>query len=60
MADKNPIISPYAYCSWNPILFFDPDGKEKLIYYNVNKPQQSSFNGGGANTRCQHGSQTLA
>ena len=26
MADKYPSISPYAYCSWNPVKLVDPDG----------------------------------
>ncbi len=28
--DKYPSISPYAYCAWNPILFIDPNGEEKV------------------------------
>ena len=27
MMDKYPSISPYAYCNWNPVIFFDPDGQ---------------------------------
>lgn len=27
MMDKYPSISPYAYCSWNPIKLVDPDGR---------------------------------
>ena len=27
LADKYPNISPYAYCTWNPVKFVDPDGK---------------------------------
>ena len=41
MADKYPNISPYAYCSWNPVKLVDPDGMDwyqntetKQIYYN--------------------------
>ena len=28
LADKYPSISPYAYCSWNPVKLVDPDGRE--------------------------------
>ncbi len=28
MIDKYPNISPYAYCSWNPVVVFDPDGRD--------------------------------
>ena len=28
MADKYPNISPYHYCSWNPINILDPNGKD--------------------------------
>ncbi len=58
MTDKYPNTSPYVYCSWNPILFVDPDGKEKLIYYNTNTPKQSSFKGVGANIRFQNAMST--
>ena len=37
MADKYPSISPYAYCSWNPMRLVDPDGKETLETDIVNK-----------------------
>ncbi len=30
LADKYPNISPYAYCSWNPIKYVDPDGNRPL------------------------------
>ncbi len=33
MMDKYPNISPYAYCSWNPVLFIDPNGREKVISF---------------------------
>ena len=33
LADKYPHLSPYAYCSNNPILYVDPDGKEKVISF---------------------------
>lgn len=29
MADKYPNVSSYAYCTWNPIVFIDPDGQRK-------------------------------
>ena len=31
LMDKYPSISPYAYCSWNPLKYVDPDGKEKIV-----------------------------
>lgn len=31
LLDKYPDINPYAYCSWNPVKYVDPDGKEKII-----------------------------
>jgi len=34
MADKNPSISPYNYCHWNPLKLIDADGKED---YEVNR-----------------------
>ena len=34
LTDKYPNISPYAYCSWNPVKFVDPDGK-KVVYNDV-------------------------
>ncbi len=33
MMDKYPGISPYAYCEWNPVLFVDPNGKEKVVSF---------------------------
>jgi hypothetical protein len=27
LSDKFPGVSPYAYCNWNPIRCFDPDGR---------------------------------
>ena len=30
LADKYPNISPYAYCTWNPVKFVDPDGNFPL------------------------------
>ena len=31
LADKNPNISPYAYCGWNPINAIDPDGRFPIV-----------------------------
>ncbi len=28
LSDKYPSISPYAYCSWNPVKYVDPDGRD--------------------------------
>ncbi len=45
LADKYPHLSPYAYCSNNPILYVDPDGKEKVISFkaeNKNKEQTNA------------------
>ena len=33
LCEKYPSISPYAYCAGNPILYKDPDGKEKLMAF---------------------------
>ena len=30
-ADKYPGINPHAYCTWNPVKLFDPDGMELWI-----------------------------
>ena len=32
LADKYPNISPYAYCSWNPVKFVDPDGRIVQVF----------------------------
>ena len=31
LLDKYPHISPYAYCSWNPINRIDPDGQDAIL-----------------------------
>ena len=31
LADKYPGISPYAYCSWNPVKLVDPDGESPIF-----------------------------
>ena len=33
MAEKYYPISPHAYCAGNPVLIFDMDGRELVIYY---------------------------
>ena len=30
MAEKYYYLSPYAFCNNNPVIFVDPDGREKL------------------------------
>ena len=35
LADKYPSISPYSYCGWNPVIFYDPNGEEKVISLNT-------------------------
>ena len=35
MADKYPNLSPFAYCSWNPIKLVDPDGMANNPVYDI-------------------------
>ena len=37
LSDKDPGISSYAYCGWNPIKYIDPDGREKHIFLSKNE-----------------------
>jgi RHS repeat-associated protein len=47
LADKYPNISPYAYCSWNPINAIDPDGREEWeLDANTGKFQNIGNKGG--------------
>ena len=32
LADKYPNVSPYAYCTWNPVVYVDPNGMSKTWY----------------------------
>ena len=45
LADKYPHLSPYAYCANNPILYVDPDGKEKVISFMVKNKNKEQING---------------
>lgn len=36
LSEKNYSFSPYVYVDNNPMLYIDPNGKEKLIFFNIN------------------------
>ena len=46
LLDKYPEISPYAYCSWNPMRYVDKDGRDS-IYFNdqSNRPLDNGIPG---------------
>ena len=50
MADKYPNISPYAYCSNNPIILIDPDGQ----YPSIPEPQKTIANAITASAELAH------
>ncbi len=39
LADKYPNLNPYAYCAWNPLIIYDPDGR----YVNVINNEDGTF-----------------
>ena len=50
-ADKYPGISPYAYCTWNPVRLVDPDGRDIWILidnYRVKWSKNGLFNEDGS------------
>ena len=51
LADKYPSISPYAYCSNNPIILIDPDGQHPSIP----DPKKSIANAVTASAELAHG-----
>jgi hypothetical protein len=53
LLDKYPYISPYAYCTWNPVKYIDPDGRdwyeaEDGTAFLWKKSNDASFNIDGA------------
>ena len=51
MSDKYPSISPYAYCTWNPIKLVDPDGREIDDYFSKDGKYLGSDNAPTHNIR---------
>ena len=47
LADKYPSISPYAYCTWNPVKLVDPDGMDTIVSINTKKPTRTRITGRG-------------
>ena len=43
LSDKYPHISPYAYCSWNPINFVDQDGRKVFFAQGVSDSFKQDF-----------------
>ena len=43
LAVKYFSVSPYAYCANNPVLYVDPDGREKLIFFNKEKDKDKTL-----------------
>ena len=46
MADKYPNISPYAYCTWNPVKLVDPDGRDVWEVSEDGHVKRTGDNGG--------------
>ena len=43
LLDNDPGISSYAYCRWNPMMFIDPDGKEKIGFFRNDQRAEKDF-----------------
>ncbi|MBP5515433.1 MAG: hypothetical protein J6X86_00645 [Bacteroidales bacterium] len=60
MADKYPSISPYAYCSWNPVKLVDPDGQDVWSVSEDGTIQKTSNDGGTMKQTVKYSNGTVA
>jgi RHS repeat-associated protein len=43
LAEKYPNVGSYVYCSNNPVIFIDPDGKEGHMFYKKDQKAEQRF-----------------